>query len=209
MVIRLNADGSMDDTFAGYSDEEALVTATPGLTVFNPFQIDGGFAESYAVGAQTVTNSYVIAGYGGATGSGIESSFGYQSYIAQDMVAFRTSTGVSTSEDTTFGLNGHAVIQSEGKGFPSSQDRGRHMVVLPDGRSVIVGRYGQGPAAFVLTVDGQPDTRVFGDGIIELGSQVVNQQFWGAALSPDGTRVAMTSDSNDNGARLVVIKPGA
>ena len=82
------------------------------------------------------------------------------------------------------------------------------MVILPDDRTVIVGRFGGVPAAFILTVDGQPDTSVFGDGIIELGHNVVGSQFFGAAISPDGTRVAMTTNYNENGARLVVIKPG-
>lgn len=210
MAIRLNENGSMDDTFAGYSDEENLVAAMPGLTVFNPFQVDGGYAEAYAIGLQEATNSYVMAGYGGATGSGFESSFGHQSYVAQDMVAFRTSTGVSTSQDLSFGdgVSGSAVFQSEGKGFPSSEDRGRHLVVLPDGRTVVVGRFGGVPAAYVLTIDGQPDTGVFGDGIIELSNPSVSAQFFGAALSPDGTRVAMSTNYDANGARLVVIKPG-
>lgn len=208
MLIRLNVDGTMDDTFAGYSDEPNTVAATPGLTVFNPFQIDGGFAEAYAVGLQSTTGSYVTAGYGGATGPDRTSSFGYESYVAQDMVAFRTSTGTSDSFDTTFGNSGHTVIQSEGKGFPSSQDRGRHMVVLPDDRTVVVGYYGNVPAAFVLDIDGAPDTTVFGDGIIELGHDTVSSQFFGAALSPEGNRVAMTTNYNENGARLVVVKFG-
>lgn len=209
MTIRLDVDGTFDSTFAGYSDETDLVPATPGLTVFNPFQVDGGFAEAYAVGAQPSTGSYVMAGYGGATGADRTSSFGYESYIAQDVVAFRTSTGVSASEDTTFGNSGHTVIQSEGKGFPSSEDRGRHLVVLPDERTVIVGRFGGVPAAFVLTVDGAADDSVNGDGIIELNHVSVSSQFFGAALSPDGSRVAMTTNYNENGARLVVVKPGA
>lgn len=210
MTIRLNEDGSFDETFGGYSDEENLVPAMPGLTVFNPFQIDGGFAEAYAVGYQEITDSYVEAGYGGATGAGFESSFGFESYEAQDVVVFRTSAGLADSQDLTFGdgVSGSAVIQSEGKGFPTSEDRGRHMVVLPDGRTVVVGRYGGVPAAFVLTIDGQPDTGVFGDGIIELSNPAVSAQFFGAALSPDGSRVAMSTNYDENGARLVVVKPG-
>ncbi|MEM0911219.1 MAG: delta-60 repeat domain-containing protein [Pseudomonadota bacterium] len=207
MIIRLNEDGTYDDTFAGYSDEEVLVPARGGLAVFNAFQVDEGFSEVYAVGRQSSTNSYVTAGYGGATRENRDSTLGFETTIRPDTVAFRTSTGVSTNFDTTFGSAGASIFQSEGKGFPSADDRGRHMVVLPDDRTVIVGQFGGVPAAFVLTIDGEPDTSVFGDGIIELDNQVVDVQFWAAALSPDGSRVAMTTNFDSDGARLVVIKP--
>ncbi|MEM8548872.1 MAG: hypothetical protein AAGF46_12005, partial [Pseudomonadota bacterium] len=68
------------------------------------------------------------------------------------------------------------------------------------------GRYGGNAAAFVLTADGMLDDRVFGDGIVELPNTTVTSQFFGIALSPDGTRVALTTNTDASGARVVVLK---
>lgn len=206
ILIRLDTDGTLDDTFGGFSSEPTLVAATPGITVFNPFKDDGGFAECYAVGYQEGTASFVTTGYGAATASDTDSTFGYETSIAQDIVSFRVTSGAAADVDTSWGNTGHLAIQSEGKGFPTSEDRGRHIAVLPDDRSIIVGRFGGNPAAIVLTEDGEPDTRVFGDGVIELSHDTVSAQFFGAALSEDGRRVAMTTNNDANGARLVVLK---
>ena len=122
------------------------------------------------------------------------------------MVAFRVVGGLAAEEELSFGNGGHLAVQSEGKGFPSAEDRGRHMVILPDDRIVVAGRFGGNPAAFVLTADGLLDARVAGDGIIELPGDAVTSQFFGAALSPDGTRVALTTNNDSAGSRIVVIK---
>ena len=58
----------------------------------------------------------------------------------------------------------------------------------------------------MFTADGQLDTRVSDDGIIELPNATVTQQFFAAALSPDGQRIAVSTSSDDNGARLVVLE---
>ncbi len=208
ILIRLTSAGELDTTFGGFSSEPDLVPATPGLAVFNPYKDDGGFAECYAALPQS-SGSYVTTGYGRATGADTPSSLGYLSSVAQDLVSFRVLGGTAADVDTGWGNTGELAIQSEGKGFPSSEDRGRHLVVLPDDRSIQVGRFGGVPAAFVLTADGQPDQSVFGDGIIELPSDVVDSQFFGAALSADGKRVALSTNSNANGARLVVLKVAA
>lgn len=208
IVFRLNANGTLDNTFGGFSTEPATVAATPGLVVFNPFKVDGGAAECYGIGYQQGMAAYVTTGYGGATSTGsvTGSTLGYETTLAQDVVTFRVSSGTSTNVDMSWGNNGHQAIQSEGKGFPTNEDRGRHLVVLPDDRVIQVGRFGGNPAALVLTQDGQPDERVFGDGVIELPNTTVTSQFFGVALSEDGNRVAMTTDNNANGARLVVLK---
>ncbi|MEO0423886.1 MAG: hypothetical protein AAF184_16220 [Pseudomonadota bacterium] len=206
-LIRLNVDGTLDDTFGGFSDE-ATIPATPGIAVFNPFKADVGYAEAYAAGFQEGTSSYVVAGYGEATArdSMTGSSLGYETSIAQDVVVFRVSSGTSTAIDMGYGNMGTVAIQSESQGYPTNEDRGRHIVVLPDDRALVAGRYGGNPAAFILTAEGVPDTSVFGDGIIELPNDVVTSQFFGLALSPDGTRVALSTNTNDAGARVVVIK---
>ncbi|MEM9336208.1 MAG: hypothetical protein AAGA33_15275, partial [Pseudomonadota bacterium] len=211
-LVRLNADGTLDDTFGGFSDEPTI-PATPGVAVFNPFKVDGGYAEAYASGFQASTSSYVVVGYGEATARGSMTGStlgaGYETTIAQDIVLFRVSTGTSTGIDTSFANNGTQAVQSEGQGFPSSQDRGRHLIVLPDERTVVAGLFGEVPAAVVFDANGQPDTSVFGDGIIELSDPTGTniEQFYGIALSPDGSRVALsTRNATNNTARLVVLK---
>ncbi|MEM1264307.1 MAG: hypothetical protein AAGH76_18045 [Pseudomonadota bacterium] len=207
-LIRLAADGTLDATFGGFSDEPTI-TATPGIAVFNPFKVDQGFSEAYAAGFQTSTSSYVVVGYGSATlrdGGVTQSTLGYESSLQQDVVVFRVSSGTSAGVDTAWANVGTQAIQSEGQGFPTNEDRGRHIVVLPDDRSVIAGRFGGNPAAFVLTVDGQLDQRVFGDGIVELPDDTISSQFFGIALSPDGNRVALSTNTDDAGARLVILK---
>ncbi|MEM8942350.1 MAG: hypothetical protein AAGC91_09350 [Pseudomonadota bacterium] len=208
--IRLNVDGTIDANFAGFSDEPTI-PATPGIAVFNPFKVDGGFAESYGAAWQEGTASYVIGGYGEATERNLAtgSTLGFETSTRQDMVAFRVSGGTSTAIDMSFANMGSQAVQSEGQGFPTTEDRGRHTVVLPDDRIVIVGRYGGNAAAFVLLPNGQLDTRVGGDGIVELGDSPVSSQFFGIALSPDGSRVAMSTNTSDAGARIVILKVGS
>ena len=208
VIFRLNTNGTLDSTFGGFSSEPTLVAATPGISVFNPFKVDGGAAECYGIGRQS-TGSYVTTGYGGATStnSSTGSTLGYLTTLAPDVVSFRVSGGTATNVDTSWANNGHLAIQGEGKGLPTNEDRGRHLVVLADDRVIQVGRFGGNPAAFVLTANGQLDTSVSTDGIIELPHATVNSQFFAAALSEDGSRVAMTTNAEATaaGARLVVL----
>ncbi|MEO0437880.1 MAG: hypothetical protein AAF098_13325 [Pseudomonadota bacterium] len=60
-----------------------------------------------------------------------------------------------------------------------------------------------------MTADGNRDTTVGGDGVIELGDSPVGSQFFGIALSPDGSRVALSTNTSDAGARIVVLKVGS
>ncbi|MNL65172.1 hypothetical protein D3C87_1894660 [compost metagenome] len=68
-----------------------------------------------------------------------------------------------------------------------------------------VGYYGGIPAAVVLDATGKPDASVSDDGIIELPSDKVSAQFFGAALAPDGKHIALSTNNNKAGARLVVL----
>ena len=209
VLFRLNSNGTLDTTFGGFSTEPAVLAATPGYAVFNPFKVDGGGAECYAIGKQTIgvnAGKYLTTGYGGATAPGTASTLGYQPTGAtngQDLVSFRVSGGTATAVDTTWANQGHLAIQSEGQRPPNNEERGRHLVVLPDDRIIQVGRYGT-PAAYVLNANGGLN------GILELPAPV-NSQFFTAALSQDGRRVAMTTNSDATnapagGARLVVLQ---
>lgn len=206
ILIRLNADGSLDESFGGFvepaSSADAIgLATTPGVAVFNPFVSDGGFTEAYAA-VKLSDGSYVTTGYGGATGEGTPSTFGFKTTEAPDIVAFKVD---GAGLDESFGSSGRVGIQSEGMGLPTAEDRGRQLVGLPGDRTLHVGRFGGLPAAVVLDASGQLDTSVSDDGIVELPHDSVDAQFFGAAVSPDGSQVALTTNNHVGGARLVIL----
>ena len=216
ILFRLTPAGTLDSTFTGFSTNP-LVPATPGVAVFNPFKVDGGFAECYGAARQS-DGSYVTTGYGGATAvttPPTASTLGYQSTLMPDLVTFRVRNGAL---DLTWGekANGTQAIQSEGKNRATTEERGRATVALADDRVVEVGRYGGAPAVYVFDKNGKLDPRAdvgateaagaaVGDGILELSNPTVSAQFFAAALASDGKRVAVTTNADDNGARLVVL----
>ena len=147
ILIRLNADGTLDQSFGGFvspqSSADAVgLTATPGVAVFNPLVADGGFTEAYAA-VKLSDGGYVTTGYGGATAEGTASTLGFQTTVAPDIVSFKVK---GNALDTTFGTNGSAVIQSEGvtgiDGLKSNEERGRLAVALPGDRTLHVGYFG-------------------------------------------------------------------
>jgi uncharacterized delta-60 repeat protein len=210
ILIRINPDGSLDEGFGGFvepasSGEAVGLTATPGVAVFNPFVTDGGFAECYAA-VPLSDGSYVTTGYGAATGEGVTSSFGFKSTEAQDVVTFRVA---GKALDTGWGNEGRQAIQSEGAGLPSAEDRGRMALALAGDRVLQVGRYGGIPAAFVLDKSGHLDASVGEEGILQLPHDGIDAQFFGARLSPDGKRIALTTNNHPAGARLVILEVDA
>jgi uncharacterized delta-60 repeat protein len=208
ILIHLNADGSLDENFGGFvspvsSGEAVGLAATPGIAVFNPLVADGGFAEGYAA-VQLSDGSWVTTGYGGATAEATPSTLGFKTTEAPDLVSFRVA-GKEVSAD--WGSNGSAVIQSEGlTGLKSAEERGRNLVLLPGDRTLHVGYFGGTPSAVVLDAKGQLDTSVSEDGIIALPNDVVSAQFFGAVVSPDGKHVALSTNNNAGGARLVLLE---
>jgi len=206
ILIHLNADGTLDQGFGGFvspqSSADAIgLTATPGVAVFNPFVADQGFAECYAA-VQLSDGSWVTTGYGGATGEGVASTLGFKTTEAPDIVSFKVK---GNALDATYGSNGQAAIQSEGLGLKTAEDRGRQIVALPGDRTLHVGRFGGIPAAVVLDASGKLDTSVSGDGILELPNDTVGAQFFNAALSPDGKSVALSTNNDKGGARVVIL----
>jgi uncharacterized delta-60 repeat protein len=208
ILIHLNADGSLDENFGGFvspqSSADAVgLTATPGVAVFNPLVADGGFAEGYAA-VQLSDGSWVTTGYGGATAEATPSTLGFKTTEAQDLVSFRVA-GKALSTD--WGTNGSTVIQSEGlTGLASAEERGRNLVALPGDRTLHVGYFGGIPSAMVLDAKGQLDTSVSEDGVIALPNDTVSAQFFGVAVSPDGKHVALSTNNNAGGARLVLLE---
>lgn len=208
ILIRLNADGTLDQSFGGFvspqSSADAVgLAATPGVAVFNPLVADGGFAEGYAA-VKLSDGSYVTTGYGGATAEGVASTLGFKTTEAPDIVSFKVT---GTTLDTTYGSNGAAVVQSEGlTGLKSAEERGRLAVALPGDRTLHVGYFGGIPSAVVLDASGKFDTSVSDDGVLALPNDTVSAQFFGAAVSPDGKHVALSTNNNKAGARVVVLE---
>jgi uncharacterized delta-60 repeat protein len=206
ILIRLNADGTLDQSFGGFvspqSSADAVgLTATPGIAVFNPLVADGGFAEGYAA-VRLSDGSYVTTGYGGATGEGVASTLVFKTTEAPDIVSFKVK---GNALDTAYGANGNAVVQSEGLGLKTAEDRGRNLVALPGDRTLHVGFVGGIPSAVVLDASGKPDSSVSDDGIIALPNDTVGAQFFGVAVSPDGKQVALSTNNNKGGARVVLL----
>lgn len=207
ILIHLNADGTLDESFGGFVTPESSaaavgLTATPGVAVFNPFVGDGGFAECYAA-VQLSDGSWVTTGYGGATGEGVASTLGFKTTDAPDIVSFKVK---GTALDTTYGGAGQVAVQSEGLGLTTAEDRGRLLVALPGDRTLHVGYFGGIPSAVVLDASGKLDTTVSEDGIIALPNDTVGAQFFGAVVSPDGKNVALSTNNNKAGARVVVLE---
>jgi uncharacterized delta-60 repeat protein len=206
ILIRLNPDGSLDENFGGFvtpqSSADAIgLAVTPGVAVFNTFVVDGGFAEGYAA-VKLSDGAYVTTGYGGATAEATPSTLGFKTTEGPDIVSFKV---LGTALDTTYGQGGQQAVQSEGLGLPTAEDRGRLLVGLPGDRTLHVGFVGGVPSAVVLDAAGQLDTTVSDDGIIALPNDTVSSQFFGAAVSPDGTQVALSTNNNKAGARVVIL----
>ncbi|HVJ18273.1 MAG TPA: hypothetical protein VM686_22795 [Polyangiaceae bacterium] len=209
MLIRLLPDGTPDPDF-GFG------IVGDGVARANPYLTDGGAAEVYSV-AKQASGRYVTTGYGEATGDLIMSSYGWVSSTAQDLVSFGVLPG---GIDTTYGVQGNVAIQSEEAGLTGTEDRGRDLLVLPDQRIVQVGRFGDAPAIFVQLPDGQIDTAVGtmgrfmydalvftdSDGVEPLLPPTSTSHFYNVALSPDGKRIAATTNNSPLGVRLAILE---
>lgn len=196
VLIRLTPDGTPDESF-GFG------IALPGVARSNPFLDDGGVAECYAVGKQS-NGRYVTTGYGRATAANRSSSYGWAPTDAVDLVSFGV---LPDGIDTTFGRSGTLAIQSEEYALGNTEDRGRDLVVLPDDRIVYVGRFGPHPAIFVTTPDGELDASSGEDGRFlydPLGANT--SHFFRVALSPDGKRIAATTNNHASGVLVAVLE---
>lgn len=217
ILLRITAEGALDTSFAGFSSS-TVVPVQAGVAVFNPLKVNSGAAECYGT-TRLSDNSYVTTGYGGATAvttPPTASTLGYQSTLQPDLVSFRVQSGGLVAAYGGKNIGGLAV-QSEGKGRPTNEERGRAVVRLDGDRTVHVGRYGGSPAVYVFDQTGTLDTKAdvgateatgaaSGDGILELTNSVIAAQFFGAAASADGKLVATTTNADDNGARLVILQ---
>jgi uncharacterized delta-60 repeat protein len=161
VLFRLTTAGALDPTFG-----EAGVAVRPFLAAVT---------EAYAV-AHTGSR-LVTTGYGRDTPD-----------AKVDLVA--NAFTLDGAVDRAFGTNGLTRLDVAGE-----DDRGRHLVALPDGRSILVGsgKNGSNIDGMVvrLRTDGTLDP-AYGKGgrtLFDLGGP--NDSFFGVAVSPDGSRVAV------------------
>jgi uncharacterized delta-60 repeat protein len=209
-VLRLSSTGVPDPTFTSGA------AAVAGVFSANPFSVDGGFAECYGVGRQS-SGRYVTTGYGRATAALTPSTFEppWKTTDKVDIVSFGLEQGANGGLlDTTWGVAGTLAVQSEELNLGSTEDRGRDLVVLPDDRVVFAGRFGNAPALFVTTEDGQLDTTEGGAKAGPGGADTVpgvyqyaplsgtTSHFYAIALSPDKKRVAAVTHTHVDGALL-------
>lgn len=192
VLLRLTSDGVPDPTFG-----DGGVVATP---FFVPS--DGGpwgLSEAYAVALDN--GRYVTAGYGRAGPSG-----------TVDLLAMRyTNTG---AVDTTFHGGTPLALDLVG-----NDDRGRNLVLLPDGRAAIVGSGSPSTSqldALVALVnpDGTLDTSFGGGAGYRLFSfSRPDEAFFGVALNPGGSQLAAVGyragGGEDDDATLLLLPTGS
>ena len=199
VLMRLEPDGTPDESF-GFGP-----VAQPGLAIFNPFVDSGGVAECYSVTKQA-GGRYITTGYGRATAANTASKLGYATTDGVDLVSFAVKAD-GKGVDTSWGIEGTRAIQSEERGLGATEDRGRDLVALPDGRTLQVGRFGTSPAIFVLTPDGQLDTGSGDKGVLSYAPfSTMPSHFFAAALSRDGKQLAAATNNHAEGVLLAVVK---
>jgi uncharacterized delta-60 repeat protein len=191
-IMRVLPNGTLDPSF-GFG----TLTDQDGLTRFNPFTGPGAMAEAYAIvkgPARYVATGYGISNFQGATS------------VANDVVSFGIELDGSGLDADGFGDSGAWAILSEADpvaqqgtwtGGTLHRDNGRDLVALSDGRTLHVGCYNDYAAVFMFRAAAELDQDFGSQGMIVLDAAseygTHNKPYYKAALSPDGTRVAASS----------------
>jgi uncharacterized delta-60 repeat protein len=185
VVYKLTPDGEMDTTFgSGGFFHEIVLQAA---------------AEAYGVALQG--DKLITIGYG-------------RNSTSESLNWVSVRLNANGTRDNTWGTDGLLTIDVAG-----FADNGRNVMALPDGRTMMIGggrltsENGDGMVAIVGDV-GQPDTLFDPSGyrIYDLGGTA--DFFWGGAVSPDHSKVALvglrgfgnagTETNNDDGAILIL-----
>jgi len=238
-VVRLNADGSRDTGFG--AGGTALVGVGPGISEIPKTAVELPDGRVVVAGYATVDDVVAPVLFRLTPAGALDPSFGdagiavrpvlgnvgeaYSVALAGDRLV-TTGYGKDTAEakvdliangftldgalDRSFGTNGTTRVNVAG-----DDDRGRNLVALPDGRTILVGSGKPGGSnidAMVvrLQANGGLDTG-YGQGgrkLFDVGGP--NDAFFGVAVSPDGSRVAAVGylgrdtggDEKDDGAVL-------
>ncbi|HEX2869640.1 MAG TPA: hypothetical protein VHP33_00260 [Polyangiaceae bacterium] len=203
VLYKVTEDGVFDADFA-------KTDAWTADGVWHGFaRADGKNAEAY--GAALQGDKLVTMGYGPTSTPGAAGGTPYAG-TGTDLVSFRFS--LTGEQDLSYGVGGTAFVDPGGW-----SDNGRFVMVLPDKRVLGVG-VGRKKAATnpeadalltMLSENGAPDES-FGPGgfrLYDIGGTA--DHFWGAALAPNQTRVAVVGISgaetaaNDDDAALLIL----
>lgn len=244
LLLRLNADGSLDDTFSDDGkftlDLEQVNASARGMSILDDGSILGyGYANTpsqaslqpvvYKVtpagaldpdfGNGGVFHDAVLAAaaeaYGGAIHDGEIVTIGYgrtTSAAANDWVSIR----LTADGELDPSWDGDGVMTVDVAGY---SDQGRFALALPDGQTLFAGsgRTAEDDADAMVGIfdaTGQPVTAFGPEGrrMHDLGGP--SDVFWGAALSPDGSTIALvgakgmgnsaTATDNDDAALLLL-----
>jgi hypothetical protein len=202
VALRLLPNGTLDPNF-GHG------LGTKGVLRSNPLLDDGGVAECYNIVRQA-NGRLITTGYGSATGGGFMSSFGYAQTAGPDLVSF-AYTANGKAMDASWGNDGLFVGQSEGTPLLTRfEERGRDMALLADQRLVYVGNYGEEPAIYVTTPDGdfEPENNVgvrFSYPALPLNG-TSTAHFFRVVVSPDGSRIAASTSQSTAGVLLAMLQ---
>jgi uncharacterized delta-60 repeat protein len=209
VAIKLTANGTRDPNFGPMGNNR-------GVFFSNPVVNDGGAAECYAIARQS-NGRIVTTGYGRATADNVTSSFGYATSKAPDLVSFGYSADGKTL-DSDWGNLGMFIAQSEELVVDRFEERGRDIVVLSDDRLVMAGNFATDPALYVVNPDGSfdPDNDIGAlfryDPLtvtVNPTTQAVStSHFYRLVASPDGKRIAATTNQNIDGVMLAILKVG-
>jgi uncharacterized delta-60 repeat protein len=232
-VVRLNADGTKDTSFG--TGGTTLVGVAPNVSEVPKTAVELADGKVVVAGYATVNGVVSPVLFRLTTAGALDPSFGDAGVAVRQVLAnvgeaysvavagnrlVTTGYGKDTAEakvdmiangftmdgaiDKTFATNGTARIDVAGE-----DDRGRNLVALPDGRTVLVGS-GKPSAsnldAMVVTL--AANGAQTGRKLYDVGGP--NDAFFGVALSPDGSRIAVVGylgretngDQKDDGAVL-------